>query len=239
MRRSWVIAGLLLLTACREEKETPPLPAPSASVPKVADVAPAKSATPVEAPHDAGHDAPAKDAGHDVAVAVAAPPKTYKTVVHMGDSMVGGGLCKALAPKFKAEGTKFIRDVLESASISTFDESDRIPVLMKRYNPDLVLVTLGANDVFNDHPEYMTKHIESIVKKIGKRDCIWIGPPLWKGDKGLVNVIRDHAAPCRFYDSQHLVLARVSDGIHPTEKGGEVWADAFWPFFKGEVDAGP
>jgi lysophospholipase L1-like esterase len=102
-----------------------------------------------------------------------------------------------------------------------------------------VLVTLGANDVFNDHPEYMAKHIESIVKKIGKRDCVWIGPPLWKGDKGLVEVVRQHVAPCRFYDSQHLVLQRAGDGIHPTEKGGEVWADAFWPFFKNEVDAGP
>jgi lysophospholipase L1-like esterase len=167
------------------------------------------------------------------------PPKQYKTVVHMGDSMVGGGLCKALAPKFKADGTKFIRDVWESASIIAFDESDRVPSLMKKYNPDLVLLTLGANDVFNDHPEYEVKHIESIVKKIGHRDCIWIGPPLWKGDKGLVDVLRAHAAPCRFYDSQHLVLSRAGDGIHPTEKGGEVWADAFWPFFKGEVDGGP
>ena len=152
--------------------------------------------------------------------------------------MVGGGLCKALAPRFKADGTKFIRDVWESASIMAFDESDRIPTLMKRYNPDLVLLTLGANDVFNDHPEYMVKHIESIVKKLGHRDCVWIGPPLWKKDKGLIEVIRNHAAPCRFYDSQGLVLQRAGDGIHPTEKGGEVWADAFWPFFKGEVDGG-
>jgi lysophospholipase L1-like esterase len=182
---------------------------------------------------DSGRDA------HEAAAAAVVPPKAYKTVVHMGDSMVGGGLCKALAPKFKAEGTKFVRDVVESTSIIAFDESDRVPTLMKRYNPDLVLVTLGANDVFNDHPEFETKHIESIVKKIGHRDCVWIGPPLWKGDRGLVEVLRTHVAPCRFYDSQHLTLQRAGDGIHPTEKGGQVWADAFWPFFKGEVDAGP
>jgi hypothetical protein len=215
------------LAGCTPKKEAPAETHAADAMPNIVDAAPDMKSI------DSGHDAP-----HEAGVAEAPPPKHYKIVVHMGDSMVGGGLCKALAPKFKAEGTKFIRDVWESASIPMFDDSDRIPTLMKRYNPDLVLVTLGANDVFNDHPEYMTKHIESIVKKVGHRDCIWIGPPLWKGDKGLVEVIRQHAAPCRFYDSQHLVLSRTGDGIHPTEKGGEVWADAFWPFFKSEVDAG-
>jgi lysophospholipase L1-like esterase len=124
-------------------------------------------------------------------------------------------------------------------SITGFDESDRVPTLMKRYDPDLVLITLGANDVFNEHPQYEIKHIESIVKKVGHRDCVWIGPPLWKGDRGLVAVLRDHVAPCRFFDSGGLVLQRAGDGIHPTEKGGQVWADAFWPFFKREIDAGP
>jgi hypothetical protein len=207
--------------------------------------------TPKETPHPATTDARSiqvdagKDSGRDTGIDAPppAPPKpphkVYKTVVHTGDSMVGGGLCKALAPMFKEEGTKFVRDVWESASIAAFDESDRIPTLMKKYNPDLVLLTLGANDVFNDHPEYAVKHIESIVKKVGHRDCIWIGPPLWKKDKGLVDILRDHVAPCRFYDSQHLTLQRAGDGIHPTEKGGEVWADAFWKFFNNQdIDGG-
>ena len=218
---------LFALSACSPKK-------PDAAVDAAAAPSSIASVTSAPPKRDAQADA-SRDATPEAKAAI--PPKTYKTVVHMGDSMVGGGLCKALAPKFKAEGTRFIRDVWESASIMAFEQSDRVPMLMKRWNPDLVLITLGANDVFNDHPEYMAKHIEGIVKKVGKRDCIWIGPPLWKQDKGLVEVIRDHAAPCRFYDSQHLVLQRAGDGIHPTEKGGEVWADAFWPFFKGEVDA--
>jgi lysophospholipase L1-like esterase len=173
------------------------------------------------------------DAALDVADEPDAPaePKHYRLVVHTGDSMVGGGLCKALAPKFKADGTQFIRDVWESASLVAFADSDRLPKLMKKYDPDLVLLTLGANDVFDKHPDNMIRYIETIVKKVGKRDCIWIGPPLWKGDFGLVDVIRDHVAPCKFYDSSHLTLQRAGDGIHPTEKGGAVWADAFWDFF--------
>jgi lysophospholipase L1-like esterase len=228
MRGSWAIVGCSLL-ACGSHKETD-------AGARLVD-APAKMGASDAKAVDAHIDA-LREASVDAFVAPI-PPKHYKTVVHTGDSMVGGGLCKALAPRFKAEGTKFVRDVWESASISAFDDSDRLPTLMKHHNPDLVLLTLGANDVFNDHPEYMAKHIESIVKKVGHRDCIWIGPPLWKPDKGLVETIRKHAAPCRFYDSQHLVLQRAGDGIHPTDKGGEAWADGFWPFFKGEVDAGP
>jgi lysophospholipase L1-like esterase len=166
------------------------------------------------------------------------PPKHYRVVVHTGDSMVGGGLCKALAPKFKAEGTQFVRDVWESASLMAFADSDRLPKLMKKYDPDLVLLTLGANDVFDKHPENMIRYIDLIVKKVGKRDCYWIGPPLWKGDFGLTDTIREHAAPCTFYDSRNLTLQRAGDGIHPTEKGGATWADAFWDFFEHPVAAG-
>jgi len=235
MRPSWLIAGLVALAGCAPKKGPP-----GAATTADAGVKAVEVTRPVPA---ASADAHPVDAAHDVAPEASAPPppappKVYKTVVHTGDSMVGGGLCKALAPMFKEEGTKFVRDVWESASISVFDDSDRIPTLMKRYNPDLVVLTLGANDVFNDHPEYMTKHIESIVKKIGHRDCVWVGPPLWKGDKGLVEVIRAHSSPCRFFDSQHIVMQRAGDGIHPTEKGGEVWAAALWPFLKGGPDAG-
>jgi hypothetical protein len=181
---------------------------------------------------EAGVEGAAEEAEAPVAEA-----KKYRVVVHTGDSMVGGGLCKALAPKFKDEGTKFVRDVWESASIVAFAESDRLPKLMKKYDPDLVLLTLGANDVFDKHPENMIRYIETIVKKVGSRDCYWIGPPLWKGDAGLVGVIRDHAAPCVFFDSGSLKLQRAGDGIHPTEKGGAVWADAFWESFRGPPSA--
>jgi lysophospholipase L1-like esterase len=178
---------------------------------------------------------PSSDASPSSLQEEATPPKRYRLVVHTGDSMVGGGLCKALQPKFKAEGTEFVRDVWESASIAAFAQSQRLPKLMKKYDPDLVLLTLGANDVFDRHPENMIRYIESIVKKIGDRDCYWIGPPLWKGDFGLVDVIREHVSPCKFFDSKNLVLQRAGDGIHPTEKGGATWADAFWGSFRSAV----
>ena len=232
MRRlALAVLSLAAMAGCsraQADAPSPPVQPPSPSAPPSAELVPAQVVAP---PPSAA--APA---------ATGFSSKTYRTVLQTGDSMVGGGLCRALQPRFAREGTKFVRDVLESGSIEHFAESDRVPMLLARHDPDLVLLTLGANDVGGTVTPFLGKKVEKIVamtQKEGPRDCIWIGPPLWKGDKGLVDVLRAHAAPCRFYDSQHLVLSRAGDGIHPTEKGGEVWADAFWPFFKGEVDGGP
>ncbi len=216
---AWAAIGALAILGCSHDAAT------SSSAEAGAPPAVSESLPPPPAPV-ASESAPAPDASAD------SEPKHYKVVVQTGDSMVGGGLCKALAPRFKAEGTKFVRDVWEAASIVVFDDTDRIPDLMKRYDPDLVLITLGANDLFAKHPEVYAKHIEGIAKKVGDRDCFWIGPPAWKKDNGLIDVIREHASPCKFYDSTPLVLERRPDGIHPTEKGGEVWAAAFWSFLK-------
>src|SRR4051794_15631861 len=70
----------------------------------------------------------------DAALAAALPaPKAYKRVLHAGDSMVGGGLARALRPKVEAEGAKYYRDVWESGSLRAFSRSDRIPKLMKEW----------------------------------------------------------------------------------------------------------
>jgi lysophospholipase L1-like esterase len=153
--------------------------------------------------------------------------------------MVGGGLARALRPKFEATGAKYFRDVWESGSLRDFARSERIPKLIIEHRPDLVLLSLGANDVYEPKPEVMAPFIAAIAKMTAGVDCIWIGPPIWK-DKLLpiVPVLRDNSAPCRFFDSSGIEMHRKADGIHPDEKGGETYADAFWAFFGPRADAG-
>ena len=94
--------------------------------------------------------------------------------------MVGGGLCRALEPRFKADDTKFVRDVWESGSIENFADSDRIPKLLARHDPDSVLVTMGANDVGGNVTDYLAKKIEKVAALTQKNglalDCVWLGP---------------------------------------------------------------
>ena len=171
------------------------------------------------------------------------PPLAGKTVLHVGDSMVGGnwGLTRALEQRFSAEGAKFIHDYKVSESIVSYDHSPKLKALIEKNRPDIVIITLGTNDVFVPYPASMAGNIRSIVKRVGTTECYWMGPPTWKPDTGIVQVIKDNVAPCKFFDSSNLKLQRAGDGIHPTDRGGADWATSFWTFFRqpsANADAG-
>ncbi|HEX4516686.1 MAG TPA: SGNH/GDSL hydrolase family protein, partial [Polyangiaceae bacterium] len=164
------------------------------------------------------------------------PPPPPKLVLHLGDSMVGGygGLTKALAEKFHALGSKFVADWQTSVSIQTFDREHHLQEMLAKHSPDLVILTLGANDVMDPYPMSLASTIRSIARKItaSGRTCFWLTPPLWKKDvgAGIIDAIKQNAAPCKVFDGTNLVIARAGDGIHPTDRGGATWADAFFDF---------
>lgn len=164
-------------------------------------------------------------------------PLKGKVVLHVGDSMMGGdygGLQKSLRGLFEDDGARYERDIWEAVSIVTFDAQDRFAKVLATYKPDIVLITLGANDVRSYIPDSFVPRVRSIVKKVGSRECWWIAPATWKGDTGIVRVIRENAAPCKFFDSTTLELPRIDDGIHPTPAGGDTWALAFWDAYRAD-----
>lgn len=164
-------------------------------------------------------------------------PKKYARVLHTGDSMVGGGLARALRPKFEADGAKYYREVIESGTLHQFSQSDYLPTLLAKIKPDLVVLTLGANHVQYglDLDRGLGPYVRKLVARVAHVDCYWIAPPIWKPSQARFNEwLRDQVAPCRFYDGSALDIARRADNIHPSEKGGEVWAEDFWSFYKGE-----
>ncbi|MBX3198336.1 MAG: SGNH/GDSL hydrolase family protein [Labilithrix sp.] len=214
-------ASLVALVAC--SKTAPPAPSePDADAP-----APKSAAATV---------APGAPAEAPSAAAPAPAPKKYTRVLHTGDSMVGGGLARALGPKFEADGTKYRRDVIESGTIHEFSQNDHLPNVIASFKPDLVLLTLGANHVPHsvDPEKEIGPFLPKLLKRVAGIDCYWIAPPIWKPSQAKFNQwLSEHVAPCRFYDASELEIARRPDKIHPNEKGGEVWADDFWKYFKG------
>jgi lysophospholipase L1-like esterase len=175
----------------------------------------------------------------------AAPaPRTLagKKVLHVGDSMVGGsfGLTRAFEAKLSGEGATIVRHTKVSESLSSFDKTPTLKDLIRTHDPDIVVITLGANDANVPHPEVYAQSIENVVRRVGDRECWWIGPPSVKNvpgpgpsvDMSVVAVIREHAGSCRFFDSSKLDLERASDGIHPNDRGAAKWAAAFWETFR-------
>lgn len=161
------------------------------------------------------------------------PPNTV--VLHIGDSFLQAGFAQALKPRMKELAVRY--EIRSEQSSYTTTWAGKMEALVRETKPDLVMINLGANEVSNTDPSTHAQAVRRIVKGIGARPCVWVSPPLWRRDTGIINVIRENSAPCRFFDSDRLVkenIARGSDKIHPTPAGGAVWAGAFWTWLEGE-----
>ncbi|HEX7600642.1 MAG TPA: SGNH/GDSL hydrolase family protein [Polyangiaceae bacterium] len=202
--------------------------------------APAAAAPSVDA-QDAGLATADVDAGAPAPAPAPAPRPAPRIILHAGDSMVGGngGLAQALDARFKPLGSKYVRD-WRVATVQTFDYRNYFGALLEKHHPDMVILCLGANDVFVPSPKVLARFVTSIARKASAngRPCYWITPPLWKPpDTGIVEVIKQNATGCKVFDSSNLKLPRWNDGIHPTNQGGVLWAEKFWAFYQADAEA--
>lgn len=214
-----------LLVACAAAPPSaaavePPKPsrAPVAVAPVPVDSAPV--AEPVAAP---------------VPVPVVEPLPKGTLVLHIGDSFAAA-LGVELGKLLKGAGLRSALEYKTASYIPNWSYGGEIPKFVSNYQPDLVLITLGANEVEIPKPEERIKPIKHLVSVLGGRPCVWIGPPLWKPDTGLLKVIQDNVAPCRYLDSTALVpdLPRGKDKIHPSPEGRQIWAKAVFEWLSKE-----
>jgi lysophospholipase L1-like esterase len=148
-------------------------------------------------------------------------------ILHIGDSFAAA-LGIPLAKRLKAAGLRNILQFKTASYIPTWAFGKELEKYVANYNPDLVLITLGANEIEIPDPPQRAGAIRRLIRAVGNKPCVWISPPLWKPDTGLLGVIRQNAAPCRYLDSDAVVhdLPRGRDKIHPSTEGREIWADA-------------
>lgn len=147
-------------------------------------------------------------------------------VLVFGDSMVDAGFAQRLGKLVEARGGVLFHDAWTSSSTTSWSKGARLDNLLALHKPDVVIIALGANEVFLPSPEAVAPRVRSIVQKVAPRSCLWVSPPLWKGETGIVDVERKNSTPCGFFDSGGIPVERAKDGIHPTPKGGSDWADA-------------
>lgn len=161
------------------------------------------------------------------------PGKT--TVLHVGDSFVHSGLTQRLKEVFSAEGVRLVARAEHSTN--SLDWAKRLPDEVASTQPDLVIVTLGGNEIASKHLDVQARAIRKIVASIGDRPCVWTTPPLWRAEDGLFDTLQANVAPCRFFETDRHVgqyLPRRADKIHPTAEGGALWADALVFYLRRE-----
>jgi hypothetical protein len=151
------------------------------------------------------------------------------SVLHIGDSLVAGGLEFHLGARVRAAGGRYRSDGWVSSNAPKWLGSDRLPQLLRDNAPDIVLVTLGANEYEVPAPEEYLSWWERLAERLGHRRCFWIGPPRLPGVDAFVELAAKHTGPCPFFDSRSVAVpdtGRARD--HFTREGAVGWADAIW-----------
>ena len=152
---------------------------------------------------------------------------TKKTILFIGDSMV-----ECLFPRMSAyakkNGHTFYAVVWYSATTEVYGTRTTVKEYIDKYHPDYILFSLGGNELFiRDIKENRQKYVDEIIRQFGEIPYIWIGPPNWKPDTGINDMIKSSVPEGCFYLSytpdQH--YDRKKDGAHPTAASSNQWMD--------------
>src|SRR4051812_6234904 len=237
---SRLVFVLVLATACahRMAGHAPETPANVSSTEpeprQGTDASLAPQTTPDSRPTKSGDTSSAHPAENASGAAPSDLPRG-SLVLHIGDSFAGA-LGVPLGRRFKALGLRSVLEFRTSSYVPEWASGTELSGYVARYNPDLVIVTLGANEFDLQNPEQRAGAVKRLVRELGGRPCVWVTPPRWKQDSGILAVIHENVKPCRFLDSDTVVhdLERKRDGIHPSDAAREVWADAVLAWLERE-----
>jgi hypothetical protein len=153
------------------------------------------------------------------------PDTTRQRILLTGDSMTER-LLFSLIKYCKHNQHEFLAIPIYSSTTQSLAQSDTLDKLINKFQPTLILLTLGSNELFIPKIKVeRAKYVETILQKFKNCKFIWIGPPNWAKDTGINDLIISYVGKNRFFDSRYLTLARDKDGAHPTFQAGKFWAD--------------
>lgn len=113
-----------------------------------------------------------------------------------------------------------------SSSSLWYGNCDTLSYFIKKLDPTYVILVLGANELFIRDIKSRDKLVKNIIRQMGDLPYIWVGPPNWKEDTGINDLIVRNVGPRRYYPSKKLKYERFKDGAHPTKKSGYMWMDS-------------
>ncbi|MCU0429774.1 MAG: hypothetical protein MUF42_07345 [Cytophagaceae bacterium] len=151
---------------------------------------------------------------------------TRQTFLFIGDSMLEG-LRRRMYDYCKENGDTMVTVIWYSSSSLWYGNSDTLSYFIKKYKPTYVLLCLGANELFiRDIKKDRASLVANIVRQMGDLPYVWIGPPNWKPDTGINDLIVSYAGSDHYFESKKLTYARSRDGAHPTLASARIWMDS-------------
>lgn len=153
-------------------------------------------------------------------------PGGKEKILVMGDSMVEVMLPR-LADYALENGHEIVPAIWYGSTTSAWAKSSELGALLRDVNPSLVIVVLGSSELTRRDVASRRPIVEALVKRMGSRKLVWVGPPNWRADTGINDLLQSVLGEDRFFRSATLELPRKKDGIHPDAAGGRAWTTAF------------
>ena len=151
---------------------------------------------------------------------------TSHNILIFGDSMLEG-LNPRLAAYAKENGHELNSVIWYSSTSEQWGSCDTLAVFLKRFKPTFIFISLGGNELFvKDIAKKRDKWVKSLLKQIGDIPYIWIGPPNWKPDTGINDLIESNVPKGQFFLSNGMHFDRAKDGAHPTRTSAALWMDS-------------
>lgn len=149
-----------------------------------------------------------------------------KTILFIGDSMLDG-LSPRLAAYAKENGHTLYTVVWYSSTSEFWGNTPKLREYINQLNPDFVFISLGANEMFvKDIAQKRDKYVKNIVKDLGSIPYVWIGPPNWKEDTGINDLVAKNVGADHFFKTKGMNFPRMKDGAHPTHEAAIGWMDS-------------
>ena len=149
-----------------------------------------------------------------------------KTILFFGDSMLDG-LYPRLAAYANQNGHTLYVVIWYSSTSEVWGRSDKLQKYIADLHPDYIFISLGANELFvKDIAEKRDGYVKKIIADIGNIPYIWIGPPNWKEDTGINDLIMKNAGPSHTFVTKGMQFPRMKDGAPPTHEAAIGWMDS-------------
>lgn len=172
-----------------------------------------------------------------LATAFPAPLDTAsQSILIIGDSMLEG-LNPALAAYAKANGHRLNSVIWYSSTTAYWGQCDTLGVYLRQFKPTYIFISLGANELFvSDIRQKREGMLRYFLQQIGDIPYVWIGPPNWKADTGINDMIRDNVPQGRYFRSDGMHFDREKDGAHPTHASARLWMDSIARWMPGHAE---
>lgn len=173
--------------------------------------------------------AEAADSIAEIEALIAAKPvvtdSVPKSILLFGDSMTFN-LALRLS-KYAAQNGHTLHAInWDSSNTKIWADTDTLLHYIKEYNADFIFISLGSNELYFKQPQQRLPYVKRILEMIGDTPYVWIGPPNWKEDSGINDMLQAACAPGSFFRSAGMEFKRKKDKIHPTKEASALWIDS-------------